>query len=92
MPTTTFDPDVDNITSSPSLLGLGQETSSDTPVSVGEVQLLPARWLPREQEYYWTEGWQAGEQETLRELAQGGGVRFDTAQDLVRWLFGPDED
>jgi hypothetical protein len=90
MPTITFDLDA-NTTSSPGFSGWGQETGSDTPASVDEVLFLPARWLPREQEYYWTEGWQAGEQETLRELAQGGGVRFDSTQDLVRWLLGPDE-
>ena len=28
----------------------------------GRVGFLPSRWLPAEQEYYWSAGWQEGEQ------------------------------
>lgn len=53
---------------------------------------MPARWLPAEQEYYWSEAWQGGEMESLRELASGGAVRFDTTDDLLHWLFSADGD
>jgi hypothetical protein len=96
VPITTYDYDVefDNITWERMFAEAARDepTSSDTPYGIEELRFLPARWLPPEQEYYWTEEWQGGEQESLRELANGGAVQFDTAQDLLRWLFSADDD
>ena len=43
--------------------------------------------IPAGQEYYWTGVWQAGERETLAELASGGGRTFGTADEALRYLF-----
>lgn len=45
-----------------------------------------------DQSYYWTEEWQAGERESLAELAAGRGIRFETAEEVIAWLQAPDED
>ena len=47
--------------------------------------------IPAGQEYYWTAEWQAGERETLAELADGRGKTFDTAEEALRYLFSADE-
>lgn len=72
--------------------GLGEVSTSTLPQGAQEVRFMPARWLPAEQEYYWSEAWQGGEMESLRELASGGAVRFDTTDDLLHWLFSADGD
>jgi hypothetical protein len=56
-----------------------------------ELILIQRGWLPREQEYYWSEEWQAGERESRAELAAGHGVRFETAEDAIRWLLADDD-
>ena len=55
--------------------------------------------IPPGQEYYWTDEWQAGELETLAdvlldgeletlaELQAGGGHRFESADEALRFLF-----
>lgn len=40
-------------------------------VEDGRVVLTPATLIPRDQAWYWTEQWQAGEREVDRELAAG---------------------
>ena len=49
----------------------------------------PPAILPR-QEYYWADEWQAGELETLAELQAGGGHRFESADEALRFLFQAD--
>ena len=51
----------------------------------------PPAAIPAGQEYYWTAAWQAGERETLAELAAGRGKTFDTAGEALRYLFSADE-
>lgn len=51
----------------------------------------PPAAIPVGQEYYWTAAWQAGERETLAELAAGRGTTFDTAEEALRYLFSADE-
>jgi hypothetical protein len=51
---------------------------------------IPAS-IPKSQAYYWKHEWQAGEQETLGELAAGKGVTFQGARDAIRWLLSEDE-
>jgi len=62
-------------------------SGSILPSTSGDFELLPMGWLPPDQEFYWTEKWQADEQRALDELARGEGIDFDNATDLIRWLF-----
>lgn len=89
MPTATYEPS--DTTASPTDVVWGHSSLSRLPTG-GDLTLIPGGWLPREQEYYWSAEWQAGEQETLRELADGGGVEFDNTEDLIHWLLSSDED
>lgn len=83
-------PTAENTTASDSY-DYAPPTGSRPPASIEGFRFLPIRWLPTDQEYYWSADWQAGEQETLRELAAGGGVEFDNTADLMHWLFSADE-
>ena len=56
------------------------------------VPIAPPPVIPAGQEYYWTPEWQAGERETLAELAAGGGWTFETTDDALRHLFSADDD
>jgi hypothetical protein len=86
MPTSTVALRMDNVTSSPPLVSIGHGSGSGTPASFDVVAYLSARWLPRDQEYYWSEPWQAAERETLMTLAEGGGRDFESAQEAILWL------
>jgi hypothetical protein len=57
-----------------------------------ELVLIHAGFLPRDQEYYWTEAWQSDERKTLAQIAAGEGVEFDNATDLIHWLFSSEDD
>jgi len=88
MPTAHYEPR--DTTASPTGVSVGHSSISRLPAG-GDVVLIQGGWLPRDQEYYWTEEWQAGERETRTELAAGNGVRFDTADDAIRWLLTDDD-
>jgi len=81
----TFDPI--ETTSGVGMTTPAQQPSISSVPRTDEYILVQGGWLPRDQEYYWSEGWQAMERETLAELARGEGVDFDNATDLIRWLF-----
>jgi hypothetical protein len=68
-------------------LTVGQTASS--PERLRRRRRVPAS-IPRSQAYYWKHAWQNGEQETLRELAAGEGIRFTGARDAIRWLLSAD--
>ena len=65
--------------------------TTDTSVSAERPAGAPPVVIPAGQEYYWTAEWQAGERETLAELAAGRGKTFDTAEEALRYLFSADE-
>lgn len=91
MTTATVEPQ--NTTASSTDVGMADASSSLSRLPTAEdLVLIPGGFLPREQEYYWSEAWQAGEQESRAELAAGRGVRFDTADDAIRWLLSDDDD
>jgi len=48
-------------------------------------------FVPRRQLYYWSQKWQEGEREALRELAEGKGRTFADGSSAAAWLLG-DED
>jgi len=89
MTTLTYEPE--NTTASPAISANGEHSISPIPAT-DELFFVQRGWLPRDQEYYWTEEWQAGEQESRAELTAGGGVRFENAEDAIRWLMRTDED
>lgn len=49
-------------------------------------------FVPRDQAYYWTRQWQAGESEALRELAEGKARRFGSGAEAAQWLLADDAD
>ena len=65
--------------------------TTDTSVPAERPAGAPPVMIPAGQEYYWTAAWQAGERETLAELAAGRGKTFDTAEEALRYLFSADE-
>jgi hypothetical protein len=88
MTTMLYEPE--NTTASAVLSGAVEHSMSPLPPA-NEFILVQAGWLPREQEYYWSEEWQAAERESLAQLAAGEGIEFDNAADLIRWLFSTEE-
>jgi hypothetical protein len=48
-------------------------------------------FVPRNQAYFWTAEWQAGEREALAELANGEGRRFDSGAAAAAWLLSDDD-
>lgn len=48
-------------------------------VEDGRVTLHGLRSVPADQAWFWDEGWQHGEKEATRELADGEGAVFDDA-------------
>lgn len=52
----------------------------------------PPLVIPDAQEYYWTDAWQAGELESLAELAAGGGETFESWEAAIRFLFETESD
>ena len=80
------------ISATPSLVMLPGYPSADANADFSRSPGAPPPVIPVGQEYYWTEEWQAGERETLAELAAGRGRTFDTAMDALRYLFSADDD
>ncbi len=62
-------------------------TTSNNPLTAPRG--MPAS-VPADELYYWTEAWQAGEQETRRALARGEGRVYDSAKDVIRDLLTND--
>ena len=88
MATATFETyDPANTTSTVFVPTEAEPSLSPVPLAA-DLVYVQGGWLPRDQEYYWTEAWQADEQATLAQIAAGEGVEFDNASDLARWLFG----
>lgn len=85
MPTTTYEPA--NTTASSEVAGADAPFSASPLPPADEWVLVAGGILPREQEYYWSEEWQAAERDSLAQLEAGEGVDFDNATDLIRWLF-----
>jgi hypothetical protein len=48
-------------------------------------------FVPRNQAYFWTAEWQAGEREALAELAKGEGRRFNSGAAAAAWLLSDDD-
>lgn len=62
-------------------LGLHEGDNLIVSVEDGRVVLPPATLIPRDQAWYWTEEWQAGEQEIERDRAAGKRGRVFTSDE-----------
>lgn len=60
-------------------------------VQDGKIILEPKKVIPADQEWFWTEDWQAGEREAQAEIDAGLTKRFDSAKELMEDLLS-DED
>ncbi|MGH3804764.1 MAG: AbrB/MazE/SpoVT family DNA-binding domain-containing protein, partial [Pseudonocardiaceae bacterium] len=67
-------------------LGLHEGDELIVSVQEGNVVLVPARVIPREQEWFWTPEWQEGEREADREYEQGHGRTGHTFEEFVAEL------
>ena len=52
----------------------------------GTIHLIPKLILDRSQAYFWTERWQAGEQEAQADIAAGRLTRFDDIEEALNFL------
>lgn len=53
----------------------------------GKIILEPKALIPKDQEWYWTEEWQAGEREADEDIKAGRvSPSFDNATDLIKHL------
>ncbi len=57
---------------------------------MGYVGSRPPLFVPRDQVFFWTSAWQAGEAESARAREAGDVHDFDNAEDALRWLTSPD--
>jgi antitoxin PrlF len=64
---------------------LGLEEGDEMLVSVqdGTIVLSPARVIPRDQEWFWTPEWQAGERQADYEYAQGYGRKRHSFDEFI---------
>lgn len=63
-------------------------------VEDGRIILEPKVLIPKDQEWYWTKDWQAGEREADEDIKAGRGVTFDNVADAIKYLKSvkPNED
>lgn len=65
-----------------SSVGVGSSVSIGGGVPVGAI--------PKDELFYWTRKWQAGEQESAEARAAGDVKDFATGREAVRWLLSED--
>ncbi len=51
----------------------------------------PPLFLARDEKFFWTREWQAGERESETERRAGNLRRFGTSKDLLDWLRAPED-
>ncbi len=52
----------------------------------GKIILEPKALIPKDQEWYWTEGWQAAEREADEDIKAGRYTTFDNPTDAIKYL------
>ncbi len=55
-------------------------------VEDGRVILEPKFTVPKGEEQFWTEEWQAGEREADEDIKAGRGIVFENAEDAIKYL------
>jgi AbrB family looped-hinge helix DNA binding protein len=58
----------------------------------GQVVINRLDVIPPDQAWFWTERWQKMEREVEEDIAAGRIKSFDSVDDLIAYLEGPDED
>lgn len=58
----------------------------------GQVVINRLDVIPPDQAWFWTERWQKMEREVEADIAAGRVESFDSVDDLIAYLEGPDED
>ena len=58
----------------------------------GQVVIDRLDVIPPDQAWFWTERWQKMEREVEADIAAGRVESFDSVDDLIAYLEGPDED
>ena len=71
----------ENVSGGPELVSFGSETFSTW------IRRRMPFFIARNQFYYWTREWQAGESEALRDLEEGRFETFADGTSAARWLF-----
>lgn len=64
----------------------------DVSVEDGKIVLEPKKLIPADQQWFWTEEWQAGEREAQAEIDAGLTKSFTSAEELMEDLLKDDED
>lgn len=55
-------------------------------VEDGKIILEPKALIPKDQQWYWTEEWQAGEREADEDIKEGRYTSFDSPKDAIKYL------
>jgi AbrB family looped-hinge helix DNA binding protein len=50
------------------------------------IELIPLALIPRDQLWFWSPEWQAGEREAEEDIAKGRLKEFKNARDAIKWL------
>ena len=61
-------------------------------VENGKIILEPKKLIPADQQWFWTEEWQAGEREAQAEIEAGKVKHFDSMEKFLEDLEKEDED
>ncbi|SDI00207.1 AbrB/MazE/SpoVT family DNA-binding domain-containing protein [Desulfosporosinus hippei] len=61
-------------------------------VEDGRIILEPKKLIPADQQWFWTEEWQAGEREAQAEIESGKVKHFNSMKDFLTDLGKDDED
>lgn len=61
-------------------------------VEDGRIILEPKKFIPADQQWFWTEEWQAGEREAQAEIEAGNVKSFNSMEDFLADLSKDDED
>lgn len=61
-------------------------------VEDGRIILDPKKLIPADQQWFWTDEWQAGEREAQAEIEAGKVKHFDSMQEFLTDLGNEDED
>lgn len=69
---------------------LFMDISESRAVASGDTRYVGV--IPRDQLYYWTPEWQAGEREADEDIAAGRTRTFETWAEAEAWLLSDDED
>ncbi len=67
-------------------LHLNEGDVLDVSVEEGKIILEPKKLIPAEQQWFWTEEWQAGEREAQAEIDAGLTKRAGSAKELMKEL------